>query len=778
MRRALAATACLLWSASAALAQIPSDQNGRPDLSLPELAEPLSALLAMPALAPMMVLTASAAAVAQPPALPALSTAAQAGMIEESRKIFVELRFRLAPYDANTGIDKSRYWKRLEAWDMEEKAQDRATISLAASRAPGPGLLVAPLFDYDLQRLEAVVAVDADGREYPARPWGWPRRGNAVWFQADGLDSIPLPAWHDGKGLEHGYQARLSKDPFKDKERDKEELRIELDDWRSERVPMSMSERSFRRQKSGPGPEAPDEVSDKLFLLFDSSGSWRGWLADYAAHHPISPAALREQSLPWAEVQSRCLAAEARARRALPLVHLRFHPEAQDLFWGSSERDQELRIDERFDVGFPLAPRVLFSPRSLSAGLLRRLESVELLQEGKTRPARLVGVMRRGVAGYLVEPEAPISPLAAGQAPPDGETALSVEPYAVGPAMQVWSYPDRLEGTAAGYDGTLRRKPRFLAAAGGLLADLDGRPFGLMVEEIRQDSVVEADSWRKPSPLLRLHPLAELALAFAKPEEAVDARLKPPDSAGGKPRAWLGAQTQDISADLAKLLDVSGPTRGGRVGQLVNEVAPGSPAQRAGIKPGDVLLRLREAGKRQDALIPATGRLTSAPAANDAVEFFREPANGLADALAELAPGTSARLTFARGGRERTVEVALAPQPPDMESAPKISDPGTGLSLKELTPDVRRLLRLKDDFQGLLIYDVARGSPARVAGLRPFGLLVECAGQSVSSLAAFQSLLAERRGAGAAAVQVRSVYLGRPLYADLRITPEAAPAAP
>ncbi|MDD5628249.1 MAG: hypothetical protein PHU21_04240 [Elusimicrobia bacterium] len=770
--KGLGCAAWLLLAPALAAAQIPDDQGAGAIPALPaELPKVLSVRsLSVPLLEPMVYAGSGTARAAG--AVPvSQSTAARAAMVDEARKIFVELRFRLAPYDSATGIDKSRYWKRADGWGLEDKAQDRTAITVAASRAPGPGLLAAPLFDYDLQRLEDLTAVDADGRQYPAKPWGLPRQGNAVWFQAEGFKSAPLPAWREAKDLGSGFCARLREDYAQDRE--KPDLRLDLNAWQSERKPWAAQGSSFRR-KPADSRESQPRIDDEIGLVFDSSGTWRGWLADYDSPRPISPAALRDEAVAWEEFRGRCRAAEARARRALPLIHLRFQPDPQEPYAILLSGSEERKLNERFDVGFPLASRVVFSPRSLSAGLLGRLVSVELLLNGKARPARLAGVLRRGVAGYLVVPEQDLESLAAARAPEEGALALAVEPYAVGPAMQVWAYPDRLEGTAAGYDGTLRPKPRFLQAVGGLLADLDGRPFGLAVEEIRQESVVEADSWHKPSPLVRLHPLEELARAFAEPETVVDPRLKPPDTAGGKRRAWLGAGTQDMTADLAKLLGVSGPTRGGAVGQLVAEVEPGSPSARAGLKPGDVLLRLREAGKRQDAWLPAGARSTLPPAANPAVEFFRRPATGLDDVLAQLAPGTSARLTYARGGRERGVDLVLQESPPDFESPRKLTDRGTGLSLRELTPDVRRLLRLKDDFQGLLVYDVEPGSPARVAGLRPFGLLVEVDGRGVSALGAFASLLAERRRAGAAAVRVRSLYLGRPLYADLRIAPDAA----
>ena len=725
--------------------------------ALGELAEPL----ALPALLPLAPMLAVSSGTPRRDELD-LSTAAEAARLRDARSLFVELRFRLAPYDPASLVEKTRFWKRHDAWGLDEKAQDRATLSFAASRAPGPGLFVAPLFDFDLERLEALTAVDFKGGEHPAKPWGLPRRGDGVWFAAEGLAALPLPPLLPAGDLESGHRVRLS--------RDRDAFHFDLWPWRRPMKEKSGVDRSFHETER-PQPSRPAVIDKELAVVFDSSGVWRGWLSgDYRSEALVSPTQVRDEVLPFSEFQRLTRAAEGRMARALPVVRLRFRPDS-----AAPYGDEEAAVKERADVGFPLAPRVVYCPRALTPKLVRRLESVELAVGSRTVAARFAGVPAQALAGYLVVPEADLETLPEGRTPEDGELALSVETRAADAGLQVWVYPDRLEGLATGYDGERRRKPRFLDGAGGLAADLAGSPYGLMVEEVRTESVVERDRWRKPAPLVRLHPLAELSRTFAKPEEAVDPRLQPLDALGGKRRPWLGVETQDLNPDLAKLLDVGGLTKGGSLGQLVNEVLPGSPAARAGMLPGDLLLRLRPAGKRQDALIPAKARPVYVRAANEAAWFFRRLSTGLDDALADLVPGTALRVAYGRAGEERTADLVLEASPPDVESSPKWIDSATGLSLKELTADVRRLLRLDEQFQGLLIYDVDPGSPAQVAGLKPFGLLVEFDGRPLPGLAELRSALAAKRAEKTSAVRVRTVYLGRPRYADLRVA-AAAPA--
>ncbi len=686
-----------------------------------------------------------------------ISTTAEAAMIEDARKLFIELRFRLAPYDASSGIDQSRFWKRKDAWSLEDKARDREFITVAGARGTAPGLFAVPLFDYDLERLEELTVIDSEGGEHAAKPVGLARHGEAVWFEAPGLGARPMPPFVSGELKGQARQARLV--------REDDSSRVEIGPWYPK--PSAPPRGAFRKTSAAAAKR--ESVDREIDLVFDSSGSWRGWLGTpYGAKDLLSPEAQRQDTISWSEALRLRREAESRTRRALPVVRLHFQVEAEssDAAW-----DEDTISKERTDAGFPLAPKLIFAPRTLSPTEVKALKSVEVFVDGKPRPARFVGVLTKGVVGYLVAPEQPVVALVPGKAPEDGELAMAVEPFAVTAALQVWAYLDRLEGTEVGYDGEKHRKPRYLHALGGMLADLVGRPVGLIVEEARHETVAEKDRWNKPAPLLRLHMFEELAAAFAEPQRVVDPRFKP--DGAGRIRPWLGAETQDINSDLAKLLDISAATKGGVIGQLVGSVIPRSPAERAGLKPDDVLLRLQEGGKRQALAVPAragTGHDTDF-GLNETARYFRGPKTGLDDALADFGPGTKLTVTFLRGGKESSVDLTLEASPPGIENSPKLVDKATGLSIKEITGDIRRFLRLEKGFEGLLVYDVESGSPAQVAGLRPLAILQTVGGRPVSTLKELESFLAAKRADKSVSVNVRSTYFGQPLYSDLRVAP-------
>ena len=748
-----AAALLILLAGADVAAQIPSDDSSSPRAAYKALSVPLLRALPLHALAPLALSKSNDGTIF----VPEISTTTEAAMVEDARSLFVELRFRLVPYDASSGVDQGRFWKRNQDWGFEQKARDREFITIAGARSPEPGVFAVPLFDYDIERLEELTVIDSEGREHAAKPLASSRHGEEIWFEAPGLAGSRTPPLVPGEPKGPSRQARMAKED--------DASRVSLSGWYRETEAPTRGVVFRRKSKDAVKHEFIDK---EIGLVFDSSGAWRGWLGKpYGSRELLSPLTLRADTLSWVEGLRLRREAESRAKRTLPVLRLLFQAEGESSAW---EEDKVSK--ERMDVGFPLAPKLIFCARSLSPKEVKALKSVEVVIDGKPMPASFIGVLTKGVVGYLVAPERPLASLEPVKAPDDGELAMAIEPFALTSALQVWAYLDRLEGVEAGYAGEKRRKPRYLSAVGGVLANLNGRPAAIMVEQARSEAAAEKKGWQRPAPLLRLHSIEELAKAFADPARAVDARFKP--DALDKRRAWLGAETQDITPDLAKLLDIAWATRGGTIGQLVTEIIDGSPGARAGLKAGDVLLRVQEDGKRQAIAIPGRKRFDVSlyeVGSTGAARYFRRANTGLDDVLADFGPGTGLTLTYARGGKERSASLELAASPPGIESAPKLTDKATGLSVKEITADARRLLRLDKRFEGLLIYAVEPGSPAGIAGLSPFGLLLAVDGKSVSTLKDLEALFAAKRSGSVPSVNVRSLYMGQPVYADLRLAP-------
>lgn len=179
-------------------------------------------------------------------------------------------------------------------------------------------------------------------------------------------------------------------------------------------------------------------------------------------------------------------------------------------------------------------------------------------------------------------------------------------------------------------------------------------------------------------------------------------------------RGYLGVIIQEISDELAEQFKLAD-----NKGALVAQVNKDSPAEKAGIKTGDVIIRYR--GK--------------------AVADTRE----LRNAVAATAPGTKADVTIIRDGKERTLTVTVGKLTPEVAAA----EPGKGGSLEQfgltvqpLTPELAEQFGYKDE-KGVLITEVDPDSPAGAANLQRGDLIVEANRQPVSSIKELRDALAQ-----------------------------------
>ncbi len=191
-------------------------------------------------------------------------------------------------------------------------------------------------------------------------------------------------------------------------------------------------------------------------------------------------------------------------------------------------------------------------------------------------------------------------------------------------------------------------------------------------------------------------------------------------------RGWLGVAIQDITDDLAASFGVKE-----REGVLLADVMQGGPAERAGLRPGDVV-----------------------------VEFGGAPIKEVPDLqrrVARVTPGRATRVTVVRDGKRVPLTVTVGEMPSEQPAPTADEDvEGLGLQVEPLRGDAAQ--RLDRPFlQGLLVVDVAGGSAAERAGLRRGDVILEVERQSVGdgeSLA--RALAAGKPGEGAL------LYIHRP----------------
>jgi serine protease Do len=182
-------------------------------------------------------------------------------------------------------------------------------------------------------------------------------------------------------------------------------------------------------------------------------------------------------------------------------------------------------------------------------------------------------------------------------------------------------------------------------------------------------------------------------------------------------RGWIGVTIQGVTDAMADNYGLDRPQ-----GALVNSVADGSPAEDAGIEPGDLILELNGAPLRDSADL----RLQ----------------------VGDMAPGTSVSLTILHEGDRKHVRVKLGELPGDEELAGNVRNGGSGDSgdLGELGFDAVRIdanaraeLQLDADVTGLVVTNVEPGSPAADSGLREGDVVLEAGRQPVSTLSGLKA---------------------------------------
>jgi serine protease Do len=182
-------------------------------------------------------------------------------------------------------------------------------------------------------------------------------------------------------------------------------------------------------------------------------------------------------------------------------------------------------------------------------------------------------------------------------------------------------------------------------------------------------------------------------------------------------RGWMGVSIQNINDTTAEIFGMDRPH-----GALVGQVTPGSPAEDAGIRQGDVVVSI------------------------DGIQV--KDVEDLQLKIVDHDPGTKVDLGILRDGKERSITVKLGELQTD--EAAKAEDGGErgspsgrspdllGLSLEELTRPVRTELDIPAEVEGLLVTDVDPAKPAGRAGLQRGDIITRVGNDAVLSLRSFE----------------------------------------
>ena len=243
-----------------------------------------------------------------------------------------------------------------------------------------------------------------------------------------------------------------------------------------------------------------------------------------------------------------------------------------------------------------------------------------------------------------------------------------------------------------------------------------------------------------------------VGIGFAIPSNTVK-RITAQLIANGKVvRGYLGVAAQQITPQMAQAMGLS-MADPAKDGALIAAVSTGSPADHAGLKPGDVI-------------ISVNGATVTSP-------------GDLASDIANVDPRHKADITYLRDGKQQHVNVAVTTMPANPDAGFQQNGGGQqgeaghgtlGLTLAPLTPDALNQLNLPKDTSGAVITAVRPNSPSDVAGLQPGDVVVGVGSTDVHDPSQVVNAIDAARKSSSGAVLLRVIRQGQALFVGVDLS--------
>jgi len=435
---------------------------------------------------------------------------------------------------------------------------------------------------------------------------------------------------------------------------------------------------------------------------------------------------------------------------------------------GSDDEDTDLTVADKKLYGLIIDKSRILIPDTLEQDLIHRIENVEVLIGEKYSPAEFMGVFKDFGAMLVKVPDNAItdspdiykSPL-----PTYGRTVYAINVKEKFDKRYEKVNYDRFFWVSKGYKNRLQYLPYSNRKIGTVFINNNKELMGVLMEEKRdlsetlssEGSRYSYRSYRYDSNegYGKVFFFNELKESLITPTAHFDIQLIPLSDREMKRIVCLGVEFQAMNKELTEQLECQKATRNGEIGLLINHIYPESPAEKSGLKTGDILLKVQEEGKDD----PIELKGSNSPNPYDYISRYGGDSEGadfdmgsygispwpsrnnyFTQILTRIGAGKKITLTYWRDNQELKQDFVLEKTPYDFDSADKYKDETIGITVKDLTYEVKHHLRLAPDYKAVLISKVEEGSKAAIGKLRSFELLNKINEQPVGSVEEYKKL--------------------------------------
>lgn len=203
-----------------------------------------------------------------------------------------------------------------------------------------------------------------------------------------------------------------------------------------------------------------------------------------------------------------------------------------------------------------------------------------------------------------------------------------------------------------------------------------------------------------------------IGIGFAIPINMAKGIISQIKDHGKVTRGWLGVLIQPVTEEVAEALELDAAS-----GALVAQVMDGSPAQKAGFQPGDVILSFDGASVEENDDLPMM--------------------------VAETPVNKEVKVAVVRDGKRKKLKVLIQElKDPEAQTTQQAADEQTtlGLTVQELSDEIARALNV-EEIKGVVVTAVDPDSPAAEAMLRRGDIILEVGSKSVNTVKDFQNAI-------------------------------------